>query len=211
MKKIVFTGGGSAGHVTPNLAIIPYLQEDNWDISYIGSHQGIEKTIIEKEGIPYYSISSGKLRRYFDLKNIKDPFLVMKGVMDAYVRIRNLKPDVIFSKGGFVSVPVVIGGWLNRVPVLLHESDMTPGLANKIALRFASKIFVTFEEAAKHLPKEKVIYTGSPVREEVLKGNREKGLAFLGFSRKKPVITIMGGSLGAKKLMKRFDPRYQNF
>lgn len=211
MKKIVFTGGGSAGHVTPNLAIIPYLQENNWDISYIGSHQGIEKTIIEKEGIPYYSISSGKLRRYFDLKNIKDPFLVMKGVMDAYVRIRKLKPDVIFSKGGFVSVPVVIGGWLNRVPVLLHESDMTPGLANKIALRFASKIFVTFEEAAKHLPKEKVIYTGSPVREEVLKGNREKGLAFLGFSRKKPVITIMGGSLGAKKLMIRLEKHYQNF
>lgn len=135
----------------------------------------------------------------------------MKGVMDAYVRIRKLKPDVIFSKGGFVSVPVVIGGWLNRVPVLLHESDMTPGLANKIALRFASKIFVTFEEAAKHLPKEKVIYTGSPVREEVLKGNREKALAFLGFSRKKPVITIMGGSLGAKKLTKRFEKRYQNF
>ena len=169
MKKIVFTGGGSAGHVTPNLAIIPYLQEDNWDISYIGSHQGIEKTIIEKEGIPYYSISSGKLRRYFDLKNIKDPFLVMKGVMDAYVRIRRLKPDVIFSKGGFVSVPVVIGGWLNRVPVLLHESDMTPGLANKIALRFASKIFVTFEEANETFTERKVIYTGSPVREEVLK------------------------------------------
>lgn len=200
MKKIVFTGGGSAGHVTPNLAIIPHLQKQNWDISYIGSHQGIEKTIIEKEGIPYHSIASGKLRRYFDLKNIKDPFLVMKGVMDAYVTIRKLKPDVIFSKGGFVSVPVVIGGWLNRVPVLLHESDMTPGLANKIALRFASKIFVTFEEAMKHLPKEKVIYTGSPVREDVLRGNLEKGLKFLGFSRKKSVITVMGGSLGAKKI-----------
>lgn len=200
MKRIVFTGGGSAGHVTPNLAIIPHLQEKGWDISYIGSHQGIEKTIIENEGIPYYSIASGKLRRYFDLKNIKDPFLVMKGVMEAYVRIRKLKPDVIFSKGGFVSVPVVIGGWLNRVPVLLHESDMTPGLANKIALRFASKIFVTFEEAAQHLPKEKVVYTGSPVREEVLRGNREKGLEFLGFHAKKQVITIMGGSLGAKKI-----------
>ncbi|PFE05576.1 undecaprenyldiphospho-muramoylpentapeptide beta-N-acetylglucosaminyltransferase [Bacillus cereus] len=200
MKRIVFTGGGSAGHVTPNLAIIPHLQEKNWDISYIGSHQGIEKAIIENEGIPYYGIASGKLRRYFDLKNIKDPFLVMKGVMDSYIRIRKLKPDVIFSKGGFVSVPVVIGGWLNRVPVLLHESDMTPGLANKIVLRFASKIFVTFEEAAKHLPKEKVVYTGSPVREEVLRGNREKGLNFLGFHTRKPVIMVMGGSLGAKKI-----------
>ncbi|MEH7459472.1 undecaprenyldiphospho-muramoylpentapeptide beta-N-acetylglucosaminyltransferase [Bacillus sp. JJ1127] len=200
MKRIIFTGGGSAGHVTPNLAIIPHLQEKGWDISYIGSHQGIEKTIIENEGISYYGIASGKLRRYFDLKNIKDPFLVMKGVMDAYVQIRKLKPDVIFSKGGFVSVPVVIGGWLNRVPVLLHESDMTPGLANKIALRFASEIFVTFEEAAQHLPKDKVVYTGSPVREEVLRGNREKGLRFLGFHSRKPVITVMGGSLGAKKI-----------
>ncbi|WP_459499439.1 undecaprenyldiphospho-muramoylpentapeptide beta-N-acetylglucosaminyltransferase [Bacillus sp. C1] len=200
MKRIVFTGGGSAGHVTPNLAIIPHLQEKGWDISYIGSHQGIEKTIIENEGIPYYSIASGKLRRYFDLKNIKDPFLVMKGVLDAYTRIRKLKPDVIFSKGGFVSVPVVIAGWLNRVPVFLHESDMTPGLANKIALRFASKIFITFEEAAQHLPKEKVVYTGSPVREEVLRGKREKGLQFLKFHTRKPVITVMGGSLGAKKI-----------
>ena len=109
--------------------------------------------------------------------------------MDAYVRIRKLKPDVIFSKGGFVSVPVVIGGWLNRVPVLLHESDMTPGLANKIALRFASKIFVTFEEAAKHLPKEKVIYTGSPVREEVLK-EIVKRFSVLGFSRKSQLLRL---------------------
>lgn len=200
MKKIVFTGGGSAGHVTPNVALMPYLQKQGWDISYIGSHRGIEKTIIEKEGIPYYGIASGKLRRYFDLQNIKDPFLVMKGVMDAYLCIRKLKPDVIFSKGGFVSVPVVIGGWLNRVPILLHESDMTPGLANKISLRFASEIFVTFEEAKQHLPVEKTICTGSPVREDVLQGNREHGLKWLQFHNDKPVITIMGGSLGAKKM-----------
>lgn len=200
MKKIVFTGGGSAGHVTPNVALMPHLQKEGWDISYIGSHRGIEKTIIEKEGIPYYGIASGKLRRYFDLQNIKDPFLVMKGVMDAYLRIRKIKPDVIFSKGGFVSVPVVIGGWLNRVPVLLHESDMTPGLANKISLKFASKIFVTFEEAKRHLPAEKTIYTGSPVREDVLQGKREHGLKWLQFHDRKPVITMMGGSLGAKKI-----------
>lgn len=200
MKKIVFTGGGSAGHVTPNVALMPHLQKEGWDISYIGSHRGIEKTIIEKEGIPYYGIASGKLRRYFDLQNIKDPFLVMKGVMDAYIRIRKIKPDVIFSKGGFVSVPVVIGGWLNRVPVLLHESDMTPGLANKISLKFASKIFVTFEEAKRHLPAEKTIYTGSPVREDVLQGKREHGLKWLQFHDRKPVITMMGGSLGAKKI-----------
>ncbi|MFX3624902.1 MAG: undecaprenyldiphospho-muramoylpentapeptide beta-N-acetylglucosaminyltransferase [Ectobacillus sp.] len=200
MKTIVFTGGGSAGHVTPNLALIPKLKERGWNVHYIGSNNGIEKSIIERTGIPYYGIASGKLRRYFDWKNFKDPFLVAKGVMEAYMLIRKLKPDVIFSKGGFVSVPVVIAGWLNKIPVFLHESDITPGLANKIAIRFASKIFVTFEEAKKHLPKDKTIYTGSPIREEILNGNREHGLRFLNFTLKKPVIVIMGGSLGAKRI-----------
>lgn len=197
MKRIVFTGGGSAGHVTPNLALIPKLAERGWDIQYIGSKNGIEKTIIEKEGIPYHGISSGKLRRYFDLKNFKDPFNVAKGIMEAYIKIRKLKPDVIFSKGGFVSVPVVIGGWLNKVPVYIHESDITPGLANRISVKFASKIFVTFEEAKRHLPSDKTVHTGSPIREAILKGNKEKGLRFLGFTASKPVITVMGGSLGS--------------
>jgi UDP-N-acetylglucosamine--N-acetylmuramyl-(pentapeptide) pyrophosphoryl-undecaprenol N-acetylglucosamine transferase len=200
VKTIVFTGGGSAGHVTPNLALIPKLKERGWNVHYIGSTNGIEKDIIEGAGIPYSGISSGKLRRYFDWKNFKDPFRVMKGVMEAYFLIRKLKPDVIFSKGGFVSVPVVIAGWMNRVPVFLHESDITPGLANKIALRFATKIFVTFEEAKQHLPEGKAIYTGSPIREDILKGNRDQGLRFLEFTNNKPVITIMGGSLGAKRI-----------
>lgn len=200
MKTIVFTGGGSAGHVTPNLALIPKLQERGWNIQYIGSKQGIEKEIIEGAGIPYAGISSGKLRRYFDLKNFKDPFRVLKGVIEAYSLIRKTKPEVIFSKGGFVSVPVVIAGWMNKVPVLLHESDITPGLANKIAIRFASKIFVTFEEALQHLPKGKAVYTGSPIREDILQGDRYKGLEYLSFSSDKPVITIMGGSLGAKRI-----------
>lgn len=200
MKKIVFTGGGSAGHVTPNLALIPKLQQRSWNVHYIGSKDGIEKGIVEGADIPYTGISSGKLRRYFDVKNFKDPFKVMMGVMEAYTLIRKHKPDVVFSKGGFVSVPVVIGAWLNKVPVFLHESDITPGLANKIALRFATKIFVTFEEAKAHLPKEKVIYTGSPIREDLLKGQREKGLALLGFTARKPIIIVMGGSLGAKRI-----------
>ncbi|MBO9129652.1 undecaprenyldiphospho-muramoylpentapeptide beta-N-acetylglucosaminyltransferase [Bacillus sp. 165] len=200
MKRIVFTGGGSAGHVTPNLALIPKLEERGWDIQYIGSKNGIEKTIIEKEGIPYHGISSGKLRRYFDLKNFKDPFNVAKGVMEAYVKIRKLQPDVIFSKGGFVSVPVVIGGWLNKVPVYIHESDITPGLANRISVKFASKIFVTFAEAKRHLPQDKAVHTGSPIREAILKGNKEKGLHFLGFTNAKPVITVMGGSLGSVRV-----------
>jgi UDP-N-acetylglucosamine--N-acetylmuramyl-(pentapeptide) pyrophosphoryl-undecaprenol N-acetylglucosamine transferase len=200
MKKIVFTGGGSAGHVTPNLALFPKLKKRGWDIHYIGSKNGIERELIERTSIPYYSISSGKLRRYFDLKNFKDPFNVMKGVLQAYVHIRKLKPDVIFSKGGFVSVPVVIAGWLNKIPVLIHESDITPGLANKISVNFATKVFVTFDEAKDHFPNEKVVVAGSPIREELLAGSKEKGLHFLRFADKKPVITIMGGSQGSRRL-----------
>ncbi|BBN97329.1 undecaprenyldiphospho-muramoylpentapeptide beta-N-acetylglucosaminyltransferase [Sporolactobacillus terrae] len=197
-KKIVFTGGGSAGHVTPNLALIDELKDCK--VTYIGSKNGIEKNLVTAHGIEYHSISSGKLRRYFDMKNFGDPFKVLAGVMQAYWLLKKIKPDVIFSKGGFVSVPVVIGGWLNRIPVYIHESDITPGLANKIAIRFATKLFVTFEEAGKQLPKEKVVYTGAPIRDVLLKGERKKGLDFLGFSGSKPVLLIMGGSLGAKKI-----------
>lgn len=200
MKRIVLTGGGTAGHVTPNLALIPKLEENQWDIHYIGSKSGIEKELIEETNIPYYPISSGKLRRYFDLKNFQDPFKVLKGIADAYFILKKLKPDVIFSKGGFVSVPVVIAGKLNKIPVLIHESDYTPGLANRIAVKFASKMFVTFPEAKKHLPKEKVMVTGSPIREELLAGDRKRGLSFLDFHENKPVITVMGGSLGSAKL-----------
>ncbi|MFT8318683.1 MAG: undecaprenyldiphospho-muramoylpentapeptide beta-N-acetylglucosaminyltransferase [Sporolactobacillus sp.] len=199
VKRIIFTGGGSAGHVTPNLALIAKLKK-NWSITYIGSKKGIEKNLVEAEGIPYKAISSGKLRRYFDLKNFKDPFKVAAGIFQAFAIIHQIKPDVIFSKGGFVSVPVVIAGWMNRVPVYIHESDITPGLANKIALRFASRLFVTFEEAGAHLPKDKVVHTGAPIRESLFQGNAGKGLRFLGFQATKPVLLIMGGSLGAKKI-----------
>ncbi len=200
MKRIVLTGGGTAGHVTPNLALIPKLQEQNWDIHYIGSKSGIERILIEEIEIPYRPISSGKLRRYFDLKNFQDPFKVLKGIADAYFIIKKLKPDVIFSKGGFVSVPVVIAGKLNKVPVLIHESDYTPGLANRIAVKFATKVFVTFHEAKSFLQKDNVVVTGSPIRESLLRGNRERGLTYLEFSRQKPIITIMGGSLGSVKI-----------
>lgn len=199
VKRIIFTGGGSAGHVTPNLALIDRLS-DQWEITYIGSKNGIEKDLVRAHGITYYAISSGKLRRYFDLKNFRDPFKVIAGVMQAYRVIRKVKPDLIFSKGGFVSVPVVIGGWLNRVPVYIHESDITPGLANKIAVKFATRMFVTFEEASAHFPPGKVIYSGAPIRDALFKGNKEKGLQFLGFRPDKPVLLIMGGSLGAKKI-----------
>ncbi|QUI21277.1 undecaprenyldiphospho-muramoylpentapeptide beta-N-acetylglucosaminyltransferase [Vallitalea pronyensis] len=200
MKRIVLTGGGTAGHVTPNLALVPHLQKLGYDIAYIGSYNGIEKTLVEKEGIPYYGISSGKLRRYIDLKNISDPFRVVKGVGQATKLIRKLKPDLVFSKGGFVTVPVIIGAKLNRVPSIIHESDMTPGLANKISINFATKICTTFAETLQHLPKNKAVLTGTPIREEILQGERHRGLSLCGFDSSKPVLLMTGGSLGAVRI-----------
>ena len=144
MKHIVLTGGGTAGHVTPNIALIPKLRELGYKISYIGSYEGIEKKLIEELGIPYYGISSGKLRRYFDLKNFSDPFRVLKGFSQARKILKELKPDVVFSKGGFVTVPVVIAAKRLKIPALIHESDMTPGLANKLCLSSASRICCIF-------------------------------------------------------------------
>ncbi|GAA3403951.1 undecaprenyldiphospho-muramoylpentapeptide beta-N-acetylglucosaminyltransferase [Paenibacillus hodogayensis] len=198
MKSIVFTGGGSAGHVTPNLALIARLKEQGWSVDYIGSADGIEKSIIEETGIRFHPISSGKLRRYFDLKNIKDPFKVLKGVADAYRVIRKLKPNAVFSKGGFVSVPVVVAGWMNRVPVIIHESDMTPGLANKLSVPFAARVCVTFPETARHLRGGKAEYTGLPIRDEMLRGNPAKGRDICNFHKQKPVLFVMGGSLGSR-------------
>lgn len=197
MKRIILTGGGSAGHVTPNIALIPKLQELGYDIQYIGSYQGIEKDLIEPFGIPYHGISSGKLRRYFSVQNFTDPFRVLKGLGQAHKLIHDLKPDVIFSKGGFVSVPVVLAGKHNHVPVIIHESDMTPGLANKLAIPSASKVCCNFPETLQHLPKEKAVLTGSPIRQELLSGNKLAALDFCGFTADKPVILVIGGSLGA--------------
>ncbi|MBA4602148.1 undecaprenyldiphospho-muramoylpentapeptide beta-N-acetylglucosaminyltransferase [Thermoactinomyces mirandus] len=200
-KTILFTGGGTAGHVMVNLALIPKFREDGWEIIYIGSENGIEKSLVtDLEGVTYYSVSTGKLRRYFDWNNFKDPFKVLKGIFQAYRLIRKHKPNLIFSKGGFVSVPVVLGGWLNRVPVVIHESDITPGLANKIAIPFATKVCTTFPETTRHFDKEKAKYVGAIIRDELKKGDAERGRALCGFNREKPVILIMGGSLGSRIL-----------
>lgn len=199
-KTIVFTGGGSAGHVTPNIAIINELDHQKWNIKYIGSKKGIEKELIEKMNIPYYGISSGKLRRYIDFENVKDIFRVLKGCLDARRTLKKLRPQIVFSKGGFVSVPVIVAARSLGIPIFIHESDMTPGLANKISQRFATKIFTSFEETAKFFPKNQTKVIGSPIRKEILNGSREKGLRFLDFHQNLPVLTIMGGSLGAKKI-----------
>lgn len=197
MKRIILTGGGTAGHVTPNIALLPRLRELQYDIHYIGSYNGIEKELIAKQQIPYHGISSGKLRRYFSLKNFTDPFRVLKGFNEANHLIKTLKPDVIFSKGGFVSVPVVIAGKRNHVPVIIHESDMTPGLANRISIPSAYKVCCNFPETLKALPEDKAVLTGSPIRQELLTGDPEKARTFCGFTDNKPVILVIGGSLGA--------------
>ena len=197
MKRIILTGGGTAGHVTPNIALIPRLLELGYDIQYIGSYQEIEKELIEPFGIPYHGISSGKLRRYFSVQNFTDPFRVLKGFGEAKRLIKELQPDVIFSKGGFVSVPVVLAGKHNKVPTIIHESDMTPGLANKIAIPSATKVCCNFPETLEHLPKDKAVLTGSPIRQELLSGNRIAAMDLCHFSADKPVILVIGGSLGS--------------
>ena len=200
--KIIMTGGGTAGHVTPNLALVPSLKEKGFDIKYIGSKDGIEKSIIQKNNIQYFEISSGKLRRYFDIKNFADPFKVIKGVFEAKKILSKEKPDLIFSKGGFVSVPVVIAASLKKIPVVAHESDITPGLANKIASPFCDKLCVTFRESLKYIKGNKGVLTGSPIREEVLHGSKAKGQKLCGFYGDKEVLFIMGGSLGSKIINK---------
>lgn len=197
MKKIVLTGGGTAGHVTPNIALIPELKKAGYDVHYIGSYDGIEKKLIERLGIPYYGISSGKLRRYIDIKNLSDPFKVIKGFAQARHLLGKIKPDVVFSKGGFVSVPVVVAAKTRKIPCIIHESDMTPGLANKICIPCATRVCTNFPETMKHIPAQKAVLTGSPIREELFHGDKEKGLKFCGFDNSKPVILIIGGSLGA--------------
>ncbi|MBP2033237.1 UDP-N-acetylglucosamine--N-acetylmuramyl-(pentapeptide) pyrophosphoryl-undecaprenol N-acetylglucosamine transferase [Clostridium algifaecis] len=198
MKKIILTGGGSAGHVTPNLALVPKLRKLGYEIEYIGTKNGIERKIIESENIKYNIISSGKLRRYFDVKNFTDPFKVLKGVIQAFFIMKKEKPNIVFSKGGFVSVPVVIAAYLSRIPVIAHESDITPGLANRISASYCNKICVTFPESLNKIKDKKGVLTGTPIREEILNGSKIIGRRICDFRDNKPVLLIIGGSLGSK-------------
>ena len=161
MKKIVLTGGGSAGHVTPNIALLPSLRDADYEITYMGSYDGIEKRLIGDFDIPYVGISTGKFRRYLDLKNFTDPFRVLKGFSEAKKFLKSYRPDVVFSKGGFVSVPVVRAAAALGIPCIIHESDMTPGLANKLCIPVAKKVCCNFPETLKLLPENKAVLTGS--------------------------------------------------
>lgn len=202
MKKIVLTGGGTAGHVTPNIALLPKLQDLGYEIYYMGSYDGIEKKLIGDFEIPYYGISTGKFRRYFDPKNFTDPFRVIKGYSEAKKYLKEIRPDIIFSKGGFVSVPVVRAGAALDIPCIIHESDMTPGLANKLCIPAADKICCNFPETLSMLPEGKAVLTGSPIRRELASGNRITAWNMCGFSANKPVIMVIGGSSGAASVNK---------
>jgi UDP-N-acetylglucosamine--N-acetylmuramyl-(pentapeptide) pyrophosphoryl-undecaprenol N-acetylglucosamine transferase len=195
-KKILFTGGGTAGHVMINMVLIPKFMEKGWGVEYIGSQNGIEKLLVQN--VKYNSISAGKLRRYWDWENFKDPFKIIKGCIQSYKLMKRIKPDVIFSAGGFVSVPVVIGAWMNKVPVIIREPDSTLGLANKIALPFTTKLCTTFPQTGENVSNEKKVYVGPIVREEIERGNVLRGRSYCKFQQDKPVLLIMGGSQGAQ-------------
>lgn len=200
-KTIVLTGGGTAGHVIPHIALLPFFKQEDWDLIYLGS-SGIERELIGKSGVEFKTIAAGKLRRYFSFQNLSDLFKVMLGCIQSLFLLLRIKPNLVFSKGGFVSVPVTFAAWLLKIPVITHESDQTPGLANRIIVRFAKKILYSFPETAKHLPAEKAIYTGTPIRKELFTGERDRGFTLCGFplNDQKPVILVMGGSLGALKI-----------
>lgn len=197
MKKVLLTGGGTAGHVTPNIALIPYLTEAEFEIEYMGSYEGIEKDLVEAEGIPYYGISSGKLRRYLDIKNLTDPVRILKGLREARRYMKTQRPDVVFSKGGFVSVPVIMAASEYHIPIVIHESDLSPGLANKLSIPRATRVCYSFPETKKYLSKVKSVHTGLPVRSALLQGSAEKGLAYCCLRPDKPVLLVIGGSLGS--------------
>ncbi len=201
-KKIVLTGGGTMGHVTPNLALLPHLLEKGYEVHYIGTEKGVEADKLSAiPGLTYHAVKSGKLRRYFDWKNFTDPFRVLAGAVQSAHLMGKIKPDVCFSKGGFVAVPVVFGAWLHRIPVVCHESDLTPGLANKLCTPFAKKVATTFPECAAALG-DKAECVGTPLRPELFAGSKAAGLKLLGFTGEKSVLMMMGGSLGAQAVNK---------
>ncbi|MFW5813501.1 MAG: undecaprenyldiphospho-muramoylpentapeptide beta-N-acetylglucosaminyltransferase [Fibrobacterota bacterium] len=202
MKKIVLTGGGTAGHVTPNLALLPGLKNLGLEIHYIGTRKGIEYNLVNKEEVPYHVICAGKLRRYFDLKNLTDIFRIGMGFLQSLLLMFKLRPALVFSKGGFVSCTVVWAAWVCRIPVVIHESDITPGLANKLSSPFAKRICFSFPETEKHLPESKRVQTGLPIRESLFDGSASKGKELCGFGDDKPVILVMGGSQGSQAINK---------
>lgn len=204
--KLAITGGGSGGHTLPAVTIhdsfVDYFsdKDEHFESIYIGSHSGIEKDVAEKKNIKYFSISTGKLRRYFSFQNFTDGFLIIKGVWDAFRILLKFKPDAVFSTGGFVSVPVVIAAKLLSIPAIIHEQTSHVGLANKIASYFARKVACTFENSKKYFPENKVIQTGQPIRKELFTGSKDKAYDIFDLDNSLPLIYITGGSQGSHKI-----------
>ncbi|MBV1905107.1 MAG: undecaprenyldiphospho-muramoylpentapeptide beta-N-acetylglucosaminyltransferase [Pseudomonadales bacterium] len=197
-RHILFTGGGTGGHVIPCVPIIKYFRSRGWVISYIGSTSGLESSLLANLQLDYFGISTGKLRRYFSFKNVSDIFRILLGLCQAYRILGKQKPDIVFSKGGYVSLPVVFSAWLRNIPVIAHESDVTPGLANRLALPFVKKVCVNFEDTQL----EKSVYTGTPLRSELLNGSVIAGrkLAGLADNNSRQILLVVGGSLGATRI-----------
>ncbi len=198
--KVLLTGGGTAGHVTPNVALIEHFRKLDMDVAYVGSVTGIERDIIANLGVRYFSISSGKFRRYFDWRNLVDPFRIIRGLLQSLVICLRERPQVVFSKGGFVAVPVVVAAWLLRIPVICHESDVTPGLATRLCSPLVKIICVNFPQTIQYLKGAKTLVTGTPIREGLLKGDDRSGRDVLSFTKDKPIVMVFGGSLGAARI-----------
>lgn len=200
--KICLTGGGTAGHVMPHLAIYPELKLRGWQVFYIGSFNGIERSLATKEGISYFGISTGKLRRYWSFENFRDVFLILSGIFEAFFILLREKPDLLFSKGGFVSVPVAYAAFVLRIPVISHESDVSPGLATRLIKPIATKMMYAFEQnSTSSDPKASSVVVGLPVRRELSSGSVEKGWKICQWEADlSPVVLVMGGSLGAASL-----------
>lgn len=197
---MLLTGGGTAGHVTPNLALLPALREAGFRVEYVGDGRGIERRLAREAGLPFHAIQTGKLRRYFSLQNFVDPFRIAIGVLQSIVWMLRLRPAAVFSKGGFVGVPVVVAAWLLRVPVIVHESDLTPGLANRLSFPFARRICLSFAETAEGLRGRSTVYTGTPVRAALREGDRARGLQRFGLDPSRRTLLVFGGSQGARAI-----------
>ncbi len=199
--RIILTGGGTGGHLTPLVAVAERLRaklSTEADILYVGSGAEMEKQIMAEAGIPVKFVTSGKMRRYFSVQNFIDFFKVPIGFIQSLWILLRFMPDVIFSKGGYVAVPIVLAAWLYRIPIMIHESDSSPGIANQFLSKFAKRIAVAYPTAEEYFPKEKTALVGNPIRFQVTEGDAHMFRREIGFTESRKTILILGGSQGSK-------------
>ena len=196
LKSVVVTGGGTAGHVIPAKPVIQRLLAQGARVTFIGSKSGLEEQLVADLAVTFRSITTGKLRRYLSFQNVLDLFRVPIGILQAIALVLRIKPDVIFSKGGYVAFPVVVAAWILRKPVVSHESDLTAGLANRLAIPFSHTVCVNFP--ATRIRARRVVITGTPIRDSLLNGNADLGRKFLKIDHHLPSLLVVGGSLGAE-------------